>query len=56
MGLRELKKRQTRQLIADTAWQLLFNALPASEAAGRVRIDGREALGRAFLHARSVVV
>ena len=39
-----------------TAWRLLFNALPASEAAGRVHVEGRAELARPLLDARSVVV
>jgi uncharacterized protein (TIGR03083 family) len=39
----------------DTAWKLLFNALPEREAA-RVHLEGRAELGLAFLRARSVVV
>ena len=40
----------------DAAWQLLFNALPAAEAARAVQVEGRADLGDAFLRARSVVV
>lgn len=40
----------------DAAWRLLFNALPESEVAHAVRIDGRAELARALLHARSVIV
>lgn len=40
----------------DAAWRLLFNALPASEAAHAVRIDGRADLAGALLRARSVIV
>jgi uncharacterized protein (TIGR03083 family) len=40
----------------ETAWKLLFNALPEGEAARAVRIEGQEDLGRALLRARSVVV
>jgi uncharacterized protein (TIGR03083 family) len=39
-----------------TAWQLLFNALPEDDAARAVRVEGRMDLGRALLCARSVIV
>jgi len=44
------------RLSDETAWRLLFNALPDREAAEQVRIEGREDLGRAILRARSVIV
>jgi len=40
----------------DTAWKLLFNALPASEAARAIHVEGRVELGQALLRARSVIV
>jgi uncharacterized protein (TIGR03083 family) len=40
----------------DTAWKLLFNALPEPEAAQAVRVDGRVDLAAALLRARSVIV
>jgi uncharacterized protein (TIGR03083 family) len=40
----------------DAAWKLLFNALPADEAARAIRIEGRADLAAALLHARSVIV
>lgn len=43
-------------LDGDTAWKLLFNALPESEAARAVRIEGRADLAGALLRARSVIV
>jgi uncharacterized protein (TIGR03083 family) len=39
-----------------TAWRLLFNALPEAEADAAIRIEGRDELGRALLRARSVIV
>src|SRR5262245_29902637 len=44
------------RLSDETAWKLLFNALPESDAARSVRIEGRTELGRALLRARSVIV
>ena len=44
------------RLTDDDAWRLLFNALPESDAAGAVQIEGRTELGRALLRARSVIV
>jgi len=42
MGLRELKKRQTRQLIADTAWQLFadrgFDRVTVAEVARQAQV------------------
>jgi uncharacterized protein (TIGR03083 family) len=47
----------TRLRLSDeTAWQLLFNALPEPEAARAVDVKGRTELGRALLRARSVIV
>jgi uncharacterized protein (TIGR03083 family) len=40
----------------EDAWKLLFNAMPASEAARAVQIEGQVDLGRPLLHARSVIV
>lgn len=44
------------RLTDDVAWQLLFNALSARDAAAAVRLEGRTDLGQAFLRARSVIV
>jgi uncharacterized protein (TIGR03083 family) len=44
------------RLSDDTAWKLLFNALPAGNAASAVHVEGRIELGRALLGARSVIV
>ncbi len=44
------------RLTDETAWKVLFNALPESEAASAVRIEGQTELGRALLRARSVIV
>jgi uncharacterized protein (TIGR03083 family) len=47
----------TRVELSDhEAWKLLFNALPEGDAVRAVQIDGRTDLGRALLHARSVIV
>jgi uncharacterized protein (TIGR03083 family) len=40
----------------DVAWRLLFNALPETEAAGALQIEGRPGLANALLRARSVIV
>jgi uncharacterized protein (TIGR03083 family) len=40
----------------ETAWKLLFNALPEGDAARAVQVEGRTELGRALLRARSVIV
>ena len=40
----------------DVAWKVLFNALGETDAAAAVHIEGRIALGRALLRARSVIV
>jgi hypothetical protein len=44
------------RLTDEAAWKLLFNALPESDAARAVQIEGRAELGRALLRARSVIV
>ena len=44
------------RLDEDAAWKLLFNALPAAEAARAVGIHGRTELAAALLGARSVIV
>jgi hypothetical protein len=44
------------RLDADTAWQLLFNALRGEDAVRAVQIEGRTELGREVLRARSVIV
>ena len=44
------------RLTDQTAWKLLFNALPEGDAARAVHIEGRIDLGRALLRARSVIV
>ena len=44
------------RLSDQTAWKLLFNALSKSDAEQAIRIEGRAELGRAILHARSVIV
>jgi hypothetical protein len=41
---------------ADTAWRLLYNALPPDAARARVAIDGDAALAEPLLRARSVMV
>ena len=38
------------------AWKLLFNALSTRDAEQAIRIEGRSELGRAIMHARSVIV
>ena len=40
----------------DTAWRLLFNALPPQALAGRVSVTGDAALAEPLMRARSVVV
>lgn len=40
----------------DTAWRLLYNALPPAEARARVVLSGDEALTAPILHTRSVMV
>lgn len=41
---------------ADTAWRILYNALPADAAASRISVDGDSALAEPMLRARSVMV
>jgi uncharacterized protein (TIGR03083 family) len=43
-------------LSGETAWRLLFNALPPSAVAGRVRVSGKAALAEPLGRARSVIV
>ena len=40
----------------DTAWKLLFNALPAADAARLTQIEGRTDLAQPLLRARSIVI
>ena len=40
----------------ETAWRLLFNALPHAEAESMIRLSGDIALGRPLLAARSLVI
>lgn len=40
----------------DTAWRLLYNALPPARASAAVTVDGPSDLAAPFLHARSIVV
>ena len=44
------------ELSDDTAWRLLFNALPPSAVPGRVRISGNAELAAPLSRARSVIV
>lgn len=44
------------RLSDDTAWRLLYNALPPARAAEVVTIDGRAELAAPFLRARSIIV
>jgi len=44
------------RLSDESAWRLLFNALPAGAMAEAVRVEGRADIGEAFLRARSVIV
>ena len=46
----------TATMTDETAWRLLFNALPHAEAESMVRLSGDIALGRPLLGARSVIV
>lgn len=40
----------------ESAWKLLFNALPTEAAAAAVRVEGRHELAQSLLRARSVIV
>ena len=40
----------------DTAWRVLFNALPEHEAARSIQVEGQAELARPLLSARSVIV
>lgn len=40
----------------DTAWRLLFNALPPPDAAAAMQVEGRQALAEPLVRARSVIV
>jgi len=40
----------------DRAWRLLYNALPADEAAAGIAIEGRAELGAPLLRTRSIVI
>jgi uncharacterized protein (TIGR03083 family) len=44
------------RLSDDTAWRLLFHALPADSASAAIQIDGRQELAQPLLGARSVIV
>jgi hypothetical protein len=44
------------RLSDQTAWRLLFNALPEGEAASRVTAEGQSRLTAPLLRARSIVV
>ena len=44
------------RLSDDTAWKLLFNALPAAQGASLIQMEGREDLTAPLLLARSVIV
>jgi uncharacterized protein (TIGR03083 family) len=46
----------TATMTDETAWRLLFNALPHAKAESMVRLSGDIALGRPLLGARSVIV
>ena len=46
----------TVRLSDESAWKLLFNALPRRDAAHAVQIDGRRELAEPLLNARSVIV
>jgi hypothetical protein len=39
-----------------SAWKLLFNGLRPGEAEDAIHVEGSADLGRALLHARSVIV
>jgi len=40
----------------ETAWRILFNALPADAAAAAVKVEGDRTLAAPFLTARSVII
>jgi hypothetical protein len=40
----------------DVTWKLLFNALPETQAAAAIRVEGSPALAEPLLRARSVIV
>jgi uncharacterized protein (TIGR03083 family) len=44
------------RLSDETAWKVLFNALPAADATRLTQVDGRIDLAQAVLHARSIVI
>ncbi len=44
------------ELDADTAWRLLFNALPSETSRAQIRVSGDERLIAPLLHARAVMV
>lgn len=46
----------TVQLNDDTAWQLLFNALPAASAGSAIKVEGRHEFIGPFVRARSIVI
>ena len=50
------RSNATLVLSDDTAWRLLFNALPPSQAIPRIVATGEPALAAPFVHARSVIV
>ena len=54
----EVPESETGRITLDetAAWKLLFNALPETELAQAVRVDGRTELVAALLRARSVSV
>jgi hypothetical protein len=43
-------------LADEAAWKLLFNASTGQDGADTVRVQGPPQFGRAFRHARSVIV
>ena len=40
----------------DSAWRLLFNAIPAGAAAEAMHVEGRQEFADALVRARSVIV
>lgn len=44
------------RLSDDTAWKVLFHALPAADATRLTQIERRADLGQPLLHARSIVM